>query len=60
MDGDKDRLAKLLAISVAILLLVSACMFRYLPREFGMFLVSWAMLSISVGISFGHCVLNEP
>jgi hypothetical protein len=60
MDGDKDHLARLLAICVAVLVLVSVCTFRYLPREFGMFLVSWVMLSISVGISFGHCVLNEP
>jgi hypothetical protein len=45
---------------VAALLVMAACMFHYLPREFALIFVSWAMLSISVGISFGHCVLNEP
>jgi len=45
---------------VAALLFLAACMFHYLPRELAMIMVSWVMLSISVGISFGHCVLNEP
>ena len=49
-----------LASSLAVLVVIAACMFRYLPREYAMFVVSWAMLSLSVGISFGHCVLNEP
>ena len=57
---DMDRLARLLASCVAVLLIMAACMFHYLPREFAMIAISWAMLSISVGISFGHCVLNEP
>jgi hypothetical protein len=43
-----------------LLLFMTACLLHYLPREFAMIVVSWAMLSISVGISFGHCVLNEP
>ena len=59
-DDDDDRLPMLLASCVGVLLLLAACMFRYMPREYAMFVVSWAMLSISVGISFGHCVLNEP
>jgi hypothetical protein len=57
---DEDRLPRLLASCVAALLVMAACMFHYLPREFALIFVSWAMLSISVGISFGHCVLNEP
>jgi len=45
---------------VAVLLIMAAFMLHYLPREFAMVMISWVMLSISVGISFGHCVLNEP
>lgn len=56
---DENRLPRLLASCVVVLLLAT-CMFHYLPREFAMGVVSWAMLSISVGITFGHCVLNEP
>jgi hypothetical protein len=59
-QDDENRLPRLLASCVVVLLIMAACMFHYLPREFAMFVVSWAMLSISVGISFGHCVLNEP
>lgn len=57
---DKDRLPTLLASCVVGLLIMATCMFHYLPREFAMIMTSWAMLSLSVGISFGHCVLNEP
>ena len=57
---DAGRLPGLLASCVAVLLIMATCMFHYLPREIAMVVVSWAMLSISVGISFGHCVLNEP
>jgi hypothetical protein len=35
-------------------------MLHYLPRELAVIAISWAMLSISVGVSFGHAVLNEP
>jgi hypothetical protein len=59
-QDDEDRLPRLLASCVVALVIMSVCMIHYLPREFAMFVVSWAMLSISVGISFGHCVLNEP
>lgn len=57
---DANRLPTLLASCVVVLLIMAACMFHYLPKEFAMIVVSWAMLSLSVGISFGHCVLNEP
>jgi len=57
---DETRLPRLLASCMVLLLVMATCMFHYLPREFAMFVVSWVMLSISVGISFGHCVLNEP
>jgi hypothetical protein len=50
----------LLASCVVLLLVMATCLLHYLPRELAMIVVSWAMLSISVGISFGHCVLNEP
>jgi hypothetical protein len=59
-QDDENRLPRLLASCVVVLLVLTTCMFHYLPREFAMVVVSWAMLSISVGISFGHCVLNEP
>ena len=59
-QDEENRLPRLLASCVAGLILLAACMIHYLPREFAMFVISWAMLSISVGISFGHCVLNEP
>jgi hypothetical protein len=57
---DEHGLPMLLASSLVLLLILATCMLRYLPREFAMLAISWAMLSISVGISFGHCVLNEP
>ena len=60
-QDDEDRLLPiLLASCVLVLLPMATCLFHYLPREFAMIVVSWSMLSISVGISFGHCVLNEP
>jgi len=59
-QDDEGRLPRLLASCVVMLLIMATCMFHYLPREFAMIVVSWTMLSISVGISFGHCVLNEP
>ena len=60
MRDDEDRLPRLLASCVVMLLILAAGLFHYLPREVAMIVVSWAMLSISVGISFGHCVLNDP
>lgn len=59
-QDDEYRLPRLLASCVVALLIMATCMLHYLPREFAMIVVSWSMLSISVGISFGHCVLNEP
>ena len=59
-QDDEDRLPRLLASCVIMLLILTAGMFHYLPREVAMIVASWATLSISVGISFGHCVLNEP
>ena len=58
--NDEDRLPRVLGSCVAGLLVLAVCVIQFLPREFAMFVLSWAMLSISVGISFGHCVLNEP
>jgi hypothetical protein len=60
IQEDEGRLPRLLASCVALLLLLAACVFHYLPRELAMIVISWSMLSLSVGISFGHCVLNEP
>ena len=57
---DSNRLPNLLAGCVAVLLILTACTFHFLPRTFGVILASWVMLSLSVGISFGHCVLSEP
>jgi hypothetical protein len=57
---DEHRLPMLLGSSVVLLLFLATCMLHYLPREFAMLALCWVMLSISVGISFGHCVLNEP
>ena len=59
-QDDEDRMPRLVATCVVALLLLATCMFHYLPRELAMIMVSWVMLSISVGVSFGHCVLNEP
>jgi hypothetical protein len=59
-QDDENRLPRLLASCMVVLMVLATCMFHYLPREFAMVVLSWAMLSISVGISFGHCVLNEP
>jgi hypothetical protein len=60
MHLDDGRVPRLLAACVVGLLIVMSCMFHYLPRQFALIAISWAMLSISVGISFGHAVLNEP
>jgi hypothetical protein len=57
---DEKRLLGLLATCVIGLLILATCMLHYLPRELAMIAISWATLSISVGISFGHAVLNEP
>jgi hypothetical protein len=57
---DEEWLPRLLATCVMGLLILAACMFHYLPRQFAMIAISWIMLSVSVGISFGHAVLNEP
>ena len=57
---DEERLPKLLATCVIGLLIMATCMLHYLPRQLAMIAISWVMLSISVGISFGHAVLNEP
>jgi hypothetical protein len=59
-QDNEVRLPMLLASCVVLLLVMATCLLHYLPRELAMIVVSWAMLSISVGISFGHCVLNEP
>ena len=44
----------------AILLVLSVFVLNILPREFAVVLVSWFTLSIPIGITLGHCVLNEP
>jgi hypothetical protein len=56
----EDRLPEFLASFLVVLLILSTGMFHFLPRHFVVVIVSWAMLSLSVGVSFGHCVLNEP
>lgn len=58
--SDDDRLLGLLATCVVVLPIIAACMLRYLPREFAMLIITWMMVSISVGLSFGHGVLNDP
>ena len=60
LQDDEERLPMLLASCVVVLVVMTACLIHYLPRDFAVIAVSWAMLSLSVGISFGHCVLNEP
>jgi hypothetical protein len=55
-----ERLPRMLATCVIGLLIAAAGMLHYLPRQLAMFAISWVMLSISVGIAFGHAVLNEP
>jgi hypothetical protein len=57
---NNDRIPNLLAGCVAALLILTVCTVHFLPRTFGVILVSWAMLSLSVGIAVGHCVLSEP
>ena len=59
-QGDEDRLPTLLVSCVAVLLIMAGCAFHYLPRDLAIIVVSWAMLSVSVGIWVGHGVLNEP
>jgi hypothetical protein len=59
-DNNADRFPGLLASTLVLLLILATGMFHYLPREVAVIVVSWMMLSVSVGISFGHFVLNEP
>ena len=59
-QDEADRLPILLTSYVAVLVVLTACMIRYTPPDVAAIVVSWLTLSISVGISFGHCVLNEP
>lgn len=60
MHFEEERLPRLLATCVMGLLIMAIGLLHYLPRQFAMIAISWAMLSISVGVSFGHAVLNEP
>jgi hypothetical protein len=57
---DEARSLRLLVTCVVGLLILAACMLHYLPRQFAIIAISWAMLSVSVGVSFGHAVLNDP
>ena len=57
---DEDTLSIFLASCLAVLVFLTAFMIQFLPREISMFLVYWTLLSIPVGISLGHCVMNEP
>ncbi len=57
---DEHSLLSILAISMMLLLALTTCMIRFLPSDFVLVMVSWIMLSVSVGVTFGHCVLNEP
>jgi hypothetical protein len=57
---DDNRLPCLLASCLVVLPIITACAIRYVPRELAMVIITWMMVSISVGVSFGHCVLNDP
>ena len=59
-EGEEARLPTLLAGCLAVLLIMATCMLHYLPRDLAMIAITWAMLSVSFGIWFGHGVLNEP
>jgi hypothetical protein len=58
--GYDDCTPGLLAWCVAVLLLMVAGALHYLPKDLAMIAVTWPMLSVSVGIWFGHGVLSEP
>ena len=57
---DEHSLFGILGVSVVLLLALTTCVIRFLPSDFALVMVSWIMLSVSVGVTFGHCVLNEP
>jgi len=59
MRDDDDHLVRLLMYSIGLLLLMAACTIHFLPRQIAVVAVSWTILSLSVAVSFGHCVLNE-
>ena len=50
----------ILGFYVALMLLFVAVALTCLPRDIAIVLGSWFTLSISAGITLGHCVLNEP
>jgi hypothetical protein len=58
--GDHDWMSRLPAWCVAVSLLMAAAAFHDLPKDLAMIAVAWPMLSVSVGIWFGHGVLSEP
>ena len=60
IDDNEGRAFWVFAPCIMLLVLISACLIRYLPSELAAIAVSWIMLSLSVGIGFGHCVRNEP
>jgi hypothetical protein len=53
-------MSRLPAWCVAVSLLMAAAAFHDLPKDLAMIAVAWPMLSVSVGIWFGHGVLSEP
>jgi len=59
MHDEEERLPYLLIACVVGLVTLYSCAIHCLPREISLFLISWAMLSLSVAITFGHCVLSE-
>ena len=59
-QDDEDTFPIFLASCLAVLVFLTAFVIQFLPWEISMFLVYWTLLSIPVGISFGHCVMSEP
>jgi formate/nitrite transporter FocA (FNT family) len=56
---DDYRLLGLLASCAVPLPVIAACLLRYTPREFAVVITAWMVVSVFVGVSFGHSVLND-
>ncbi len=59
MRDDHDHWLGTLASCLTFLLVLTACAIHYLPSDVALVAVSWTMLSMSVSVFFGHCVLND-
>lgn len=58
--GSQDDLPRLLSMAgPAATAVMSAYLIHLLPNEVRMALAAWTLMSVPIGVLFGHCVLSE-